>query len=152
MMIVLSSLTLSLPVYADAKLQKVINGYLGGVAKVLKGTEQKAVRKAALGDLDNDGDKDVVVSFLLDDVNGEKGNWGQYIAVFVNDAGTYRGVTDQIVGGKLLRYFNLEGVLNQRIIGITETCPNNEPQGTCTTPALGTVSFTLVKDKIVERK
>ncbi|WP_020560860.1 hypothetical protein [Thiofilum flexile] len=149
--ILLSSSLLALPAYADTKLERVVSRYLEGVAKVLKGKEQRGVRKAALGDLDNDGDKDLVVSFLLEGV-GEEKSWGQYIAIFRNDRGQYKGITDEVVGGKFFRYFNLEGVLNQRIIGITETCPNHTPQGSCDKPALGTVSLTLVKDKVVERK
>ncbi|MBK8454992.1 MAG: hypothetical protein WAQ53_06535 [Thiofilum sp.] len=147
----LSSLLASPVTYADAKMEQVVSRYLAGVAKVLGGTEQKGVRKAALGDLDNDGDKDLVVSFLLEGIGGGN-SWGQHIAVFRNDRGTYKGVTDEVVGGKFFRYFNLEGVLNQKIIGITEICPAGEAQGMCSKPALGTVSFTLVKDKIVERK
>jgi hypothetical protein len=147
----LSTLILIPSAHADAKMQKVVNSYLAGVTKVLGGTEQKKVRKAALGDLDNDGDKDLVVSFLLEGSGGGN-NWGQHIAVFTNEGGHYKGLTDEVVGGKLFRYFNLEGVLNQMIIGTIETCPSGTPQGLCDKPVLGTVALNLVKNKLVERK
>ena len=136
-------------VSAQTQLQKTINRYLAGVAKVSNASEYREA-KIAYGDLDGDGDKDVVVQFVLEGLGGGN-SWDQSIAVFRNDNGIYKAVTDETVGGKFYRIFELKEIVNRKIIGTTETCPEAYPQGMCQRPKRGQATYILQNGKLSEK-
>jgi len=109
------------PTPDEAQLQQTINRYLAGVAKVSDAVEEdKSLRKIIKGDLDGDGDDDTVVQFILTPNAGNNG--AICIAVFINDNGKFKGVTDEIVGGNHLRDFEMESVEPGRIVATTIEC------------------------------
>ena len=109
----------------EAQLQQTINRYLAGVAKVSDAREEdKSLRKIISGDLDSDGDNDTVVQFVLTPNAGNNG--AVCIAVFINDGGKFKGVTDEVVGGNHLRDFEMESVQPGRIVATTFECPGDE--------------------------
>lgn len=136
-------------VFAQTQLQKTVNRYLGGVAKVYNVPEYTIV-KTAYGDIDSDGDKDVAVQFLLEGLEGGN-SWAQGIAVFRNDNGIYKAVTDETVGGKFYRSFEPKGIIDKKIIGTTATCPDLYPQGMCSRPKKGQATYILQNGKLSEK-
>lgn len=113
------------PTPDEAQLQQATDRYLAGVAKALSGNEEdKSLRKVIRGDIDGDGDTDVVVQFVL--APNEGNNAAVVVAVFINDNGKFKGVTDKVVGGNHLRDFELETVQPGRIVATTLECPGDE--------------------------
>ncbi len=102
-------------------------------------------------DTDGDNDDDAAVLFTLEGFDGGN-NWGQSIAVFRNNQGNFKGVTDEAVGGKFYRSFTLLRIENREIIGKTETCPEDGPQGLCENPSVGQTKYNLMNNKLKEIK
>ena len=108
------------------------------------------MRKIIYGDVDGDGTKDAVVQYTLEGFGGGN-SWGQNLAVFLNKKSVYKLAADETVGGKFFRSFDVLRVEDKYIIGKTETCPEDEPQGLCRDPAKKQVKYVLVKNKLVEK-
>lgn len=121
-----------------AQLQKVINNYLAAVVKTLgnkKHLEHKDSREVLFGDLDNDGDEVVAAGFVIGFKSG--GNWNVVtLAVFRNEDGKFKGVTDEQIGGFFNGYANLKYIKNGKIY-----VENNE-----------LVSYKLNGNKVVKGK
>lgn len=133
---------------AQANLQKAIAAHIKKVRK--DAVEYKEARKIVYGDVDGDGAKDAVVQYTLEGFGGGN-SWGQSLAVFLNKKGVYKLAADETVGGKFFRSFEVLKVENKAIIGKTETCPEDEPQGLCKNPAKKRVKFGLVGAKLKEK-
>lgn len=119
------------PTPDKAQLQQVVNRYLAGVARVTgKADEPKQFRKIAYGDFDGDGDEDAVVQFTLEGMGGGN-SWSLNIAAFRNNDGQFEAVTDEVVGGKLYRSFDLTTIQNRGIVGQIEICGEEDFQRAC---------------------
>lgn len=138
----------STEVKAQANLIKAIDARVNKVRE--DASEYKKMRKIIYGDVDGDGTKDAVVQYTLEGFGGGN-SWGQNLAVFLNKKSVYKLAADETVGGKFFRSFDVLRVENKSIIGKTETCPEDEPQGLCRNPAKKQVKYVLVKNKLVEK-
>ena len=58
---------------------------------------------------------------------------------------------DEIVGGKFFRSFALLKVAGKKIIGESETCPKDTPQGLCENPKRKQVKYVLLNGKLKEK-
>jgi hypothetical protein len=134
--------------FAQTNLRKAIDGYIEKVREDAE--ENREARKIVYGDVDGDGTKDAVVQYTLEGAGGGN-SWGQNLVVFLNKKGVYKTSADETVGGKFFRTFDLLKVVGKEIIGATETCPKDEPQGLCETPAKKQVKFVLQNGKLKEK-
>ena len=134
---------------AQAKLQKAIANHINKVRE--DAVEYKKERKIVFGDADGDGSKDAVVQYTLEGTGG--GNyWEQTLIVFSNKKGVYKLSSNrETVGGKFFRGFTLLKVVQKEIIGATETCPEDEPQGLCQNPKKKRVKYVLSNGKLKEK-
>lgn len=141
---------LSVPtaIQAQANLDKTINRYVEKIRD--DASENKELRKIVYGDVDGDGAKDAVVQYTLEGAGGGN-SWGQSLVVFLNKKGAYKASGDATVGGKFFRSFYLLKIANKEIIGATETCPEDEPQGLCENPAKKQVKYVLMNGKLKEK-
>ncbi len=100
--------------------------------------------------MDGDGTKDAVVRYTLEGAGG--GNlWGQNLVVFLNKKGVYKMSGNETVGGKFSLSFDLLKVARKEIIGVTETCPDDEPQELCENPKKKQVKYVLSNGKLKEK-
>jgi len=136
------------PIAAQANLQKAIDRYIGKVRE--DADEYKEARKIIYGDVDGDGTKDAVVQYTLEGAGGGN-SWGQSLVVFLNKKGVYKMSADETVGGKFFRSFDLLKVVGKEIVGATETCPEDEPQGLCENPKKKQVKYVLLNGKLKEK-
>lgn len=134
-------------VYAQSNLQKAIANHINKIRE--DADEYKEARKIVYGDVDGDGTKDAVVQYTLEGFGGGN-SWGQSLAVFLNKKGVYKISADETVGGKFFRSFDLLKVVGKKIIGATETCPEDEPQGLCENPKKAQVKYVLLNGKLKE--
>ncbi len=135
-------------VKAQANLQKAIIRHINKVSG--DASEVRESRRIVYGNIDGDGTKDAAVQYLLEGFGG--GNlWAQNLAVFLNQKGVYRMSADENIGGKFFRSFDLLKVAGKQIIGATETCPKDEPQGLCENPKKKQVKYVLLKGRLKEK-
>ncbi|MDQ3750122.1 MAG: hypothetical protein M3367_14100 [Acidobacteriota bacterium] len=133
---------------AQANPEKTIDRYIEKIRE--DASEYKEARKIIYGDVDGDGVKDAVVQYTLEGAGG--GNyWGQNLVVFLNKKGVYKMSADETVGGKFFRSFDLLKIVGKEIIGATETCPDDEPQGLCENPKKKQVKYVLLNGKLKEK-
>lgn len=133
---------------AQTDLEKTIDRYIEKIRDDAE--EYKKARKIAYGDVDGDGAKDAVVQYTLEGAGGGNG-WGQNLVVFLNKKGVYKMTADETVGGKFFRSFDLQNVVGKEIVGESETCPDDEPQGLCENPKRKQVKYILLKGKLKEK-
>jgi hypothetical protein len=133
---------------AQTNLRKAIDSYIEKVREDAE--ENRESRKVIYGDVNGDGTKDAVVQYTLEGAGGGN-SWGQNLVVFLNKKGVYKASADESVGGKFFRSFDLLKVVSKEIIGATETCPEDEPQGLCENPAKKQVKFVLQNGKLKEK-
>jgi len=138
----------STDVKAQANLQKAITNHINRVRE--DAVEYKEARKIVYGDVDGDGAKDAVVRYTLEGAGGGN-SWGQSLAVFLNKKGVYKMAADETVGGKMFRSFDVLKVAGKEIIGATETCPEDEPQGLCENPKRKQIKYVLLNGKLKEK-
>jgi len=107
---------LSQPVAAQSSSDiAAIEHFIANQAKRKNGSEYEEARKIMMSDLNHDGKEDAVVLYTLEGFNG-KNNYRQYLAIFIRSRdGRLRYVTQQVVGGKLLRIVELESVKDGKI-------------------------------------
>jgi len=137
-----------MPIAAQANLQKAIDRYIEKVRE--DADEYKEARKIIYGDVDGDGTKDAVVQYTLEGAGGGN-SWGQSLVVFINKKGVYKASGDETVGGKFFRSFDLLKVVGKEIVGATETCPEDGPQGLCENPKKKQVKYVLLNGKLKEK-
>lgn len=136
-------------VFAQRSYQAVVNGYIAKAAKAQQGEEYRKDRKVVLGDLDSDGDKDVAVQYTLEGMGGGN-NFAQMLAIFRNDKGIYKFVTEEVVGGKMdTKTSMLTSIAGRKITLATSSC-SEPPQGMCKNPKKGRTSFVLNNGKLAE--
>jgi hypothetical protein len=133
---------------AQNNLDKTIDRYIEKIRE--DASENKGARKIIYGDVDGDGIKDAVAQYTLEGAGGGN-SWGQNLVIFLNKKGVYKASGDETVGGKFLRTFDLLKVVNKEIIGATETCPDDGPQGLCENPKKKQVKFVLLNGKLKEK-
>ena len=136
------------PIVAQANLQKATDRYIEKVRE--DAAEYKEARKIVYGDVDGDGTKDAVVQYTLEGAGGGN-SWGQSLVVFINKKGVYKASGDETVGGKFFRSFDLLKVVGKEIVGATETCPEDGPQGLCENPKKKQVKYVLLNGKLKEK-
>jgi len=137
-----------MPIAAQANLQKAIDRYIEKVRE--DADEYKEARKIIYGDVDGDGTKDAVVQYTLEGAGGGN-SWGQSLVVFINKKDVYKASGDETVGGKFFRSFDLLKVVGKEIVGATETCPEDGPQGLCENPKKKQVKYVLLNGKLKEK-
>ena len=137
----------STAIKAQANLQKAVAAHINKVSE--DASEYKEARKIIYGDVDGDGTKDAVVQYTLEGAGGGN-SWGQNLVVFLNKKGVYKLAADEVVGGKFFRSFTVQKVVGKTIIGATEACPKDEPQGMCKNPEKKKVKYVLLNDKLKE--
>ena len=137
---------------AESKAQSNLNKAIAAhIEKVRDDAEEYTeARKIIYGDVNGDGTKDAVVQYTLEGAGGGN-SWGQQLAVFLNKKGTYQMSADETVGGKFFRSFTVQKVVGKAIIGATETCPKDEPQGMCKNPKKKQVKYVLLNGKLKEK-
>ena len=133
---------------AQANLDKTIDQYIEKIQDDAE--EYREARKIVYGDVDGDGKKDAVVQYTLEGAGGGN-SWGQNLVVFLNKRGVYKAAGDTTVGGKFFRSFDLQKIVGKEIIGETETCPGDEPQGICENPKKQQVKYVFLKGKLKEK-
>lgn len=133
---------------AQASLNKAIAAHINKVRE--DAVEYKKARKIIYGDVDGDGVKDAVVQYTLEGAGGGN-SWGQNLAVFLYKKGAYKMAADETVGGKFFRSFALLRVASREIVGATETCPDDGPQGICENPAKGQTKYVFANGKLREK-
>ena len=133
---------------AQPNLNKAIAAHINKVRE--DASEYRKARKIVQGDVDGDGTKDAVVQYTLEGYGGGN-SWGQSLAVFLNRKGVYELAAVEAVGGKFFRSFDVLKIENKAVIGKTETCSENEPQGLCENPAKKNVKLVLIKGRLVEK-
>lgn len=138
----------STDIKAQANLQKAITKHINRVRE--DAVEYEEARKIVYGDVDGDGRADAVVQYTLEGAGGGN-SWGQSLAVFLNKKGVYKLAADEAVGGKMFRSFDVLKVAGKEIIGATETCPDDEPQGLCENPKKKQVKYVLLNGKLKEK-
>lgn len=140
------------PTPDKAKLQKTINESIKISLKKF-GAEENGKRKIVYGDVDNDGDEDVVVQYDWDFGNDGGSGWGMNLCVFGNNDGEYEWVADKEVGGKSSRKFKLLRVSNGKIWG--ETLSDKDGTFACDEVSEGclkkTTYFTLKGSELIEK-
>lgn len=141
-------LTVSSEAKAQTNLNKAIAAHINKVRE--DASEYRKARKIVYGDVDGDGTKDAVVQYTLEGYGGGN-SWGQNLAVFLSKKGVYKMAADETVGGKFFRSFDVLKVENKEIIGKTETCPDDQPQGLCENPAKEQVKYVLAGAKLKEQ-
>lgn len=129
--------------------QKVIDRYIAGVAKVSDAEEYKEARKILYGDLDGDGDEDAAAQFTIEGMGGGN-NYGFYLAVFRNENGKLKGVTDDAIGGKMNRDVTFTKIENGKMF--FDTKGYAEDDGACCPSIEGKTSYILENDKLKEVK
>lgn len=130
------------------QLQTVMNKYLAGVAKVEDGVEEKSDREIVYGDLDNDGDDDVIAIQLLHPDGGN--GWWQKLSVFRNENGKFIAVTDIQVGANMHRSADFKSIKNGRIYFDTMTYDEDKDAACC--PSIkGRTSYVLNANKLIEK-
>lgn len=129
--------------------QKVIDRYLAGVAKVSDASEYKEARKIIYGDLDGDGDEDAAAQFTIEGMGGGN-NYGFYLAVFKNENGKLKGVTDDVIGGKMNRDVTFTKIENGKMF--FDTKGYAEDDGACCPSIESKTTYVLEEDKLVEKK
>lgn len=129
--------------------QKVVERYIAGVAKVSDADEYKEARKIIYGDLDGDGDEDAAAQFTIEGMGGGN-NYAFYLAVFRNENGKLKAVTDDAVGGKLNRDVTLTKIENGRML--FDTKEYDADDGACCPSIEGKTSYILENDKLKEVK
>lgn len=131
-----------------ANLRKAIDNHINKVRE--DAAEYKTARKIVYGDVNGDGKADAVVQYTLEGAGGGN-SWGQYLVVFLNKKGVYKMAADEVVGGKFFRSFDVLKVVNKEIIGGTETCPEDGPQGLCENPARKQIKYLFLNGKLEEK-
>jgi len=132
---------------AQANLQKAVANHINKVRE--DASEVKESRQIVYGDVDGDGTKDAVVQYTLEGAGGGN-SWGQSLVVFLYKKGVYKASGDETVGGKFFRTFDLLKIIGKEIIGATETCPEEGPQGLCENPKKKQVKYVLRNGKLKE--
>jgi len=134
---------------AQSEVLKIINRYIAGVARVSGASEYKEARKIIYGDVDGDRDKDAVVQFTIEGEGG--GNYyAFYLAVFGNENGKFKLLTDEVVGGKLKRNVNLRQIKNGKIY--IDTQDYDKDDGACCPSIKGKTIYILKNKKLKEIK
>jgi len=137
------------PTPVKAETLKIINRYISGVAEVSGASEYKEARKIIYGDVDGDRDEDAVVQFTIEGEGG--GNYyAFYLAVFRNENGKFKPLTDEVVGGKLKRNVALKQIKNGKIYLDTEDYDKDD--GACCPSIKGKTVYILKNKKLKEVK
>lgn len=146
---ILSLFCVSQNISAQKNLLSVVSKYISEQEDSQQASEPDRTRKVIQADLDGDGDKDAVVKYMLEGFGGGN-NWVQRLAVFRNDKGVYKFVTEDSIGGKLSdKTFTLKKVTNRKIYLDTLSC-SEIPQGICENPKKGRTIFVFRKGKLQE--
>ena len=132
-----------------AEAQKVIDRYIAGVSKVSDADEYKEARKIIYGDLDGDGDEDAAAQFTIEGMGGGN-NYGFYLAVFRNENGKLKGITDDAIGGKMNRDVTFTKIENGKMY--FDTKGYAEDDGACCPSIEGKTTYVLENDKLKEVK
>lgn len=133
---------------AQANLQKAVANHINKVRE--DASEVKESRRIVYGDVDGDDTKDAVVQYTLEGAGGGN-SWGQSLVVFLNKKGVYKMSADETVGGKFFCTSDLLKIVGKEIVGATETCPEDEPQGLCENPKKKQVKYVLRSNKLKEK-
>lgn len=129
--------------------QKIINRYIAGVARTSGASEYREARKILYGDIDGDGDADAAVQFTIEGMGGGN-NYAFYLAVFRNENGKLKPLTDEVVGGKLNRNVTLQRIGDRKIYLVTEEYAEND--GACCPSIKGKTVYILKNNKLTEQK
>jgi hypothetical protein len=129
--------------------QKIINRYIAGVARTSGASEYKEARKIVYGDVDGDGDADAAVQFTIEGMGGGN-NYAFYLAIFRNENGKLKPLTDEVVGGKLNRNVTLQKIDDRKIYLDTDEYAEND--GACCPSIKGKTVYILKNNKLTEQK
>ncbi|HEX8492199.1 MAG TPA: hypothetical protein VF658_05105 [Pyrinomonadaceae bacterium] len=125
----------------------VIDNFIARQMRRESATEYKEARSIVRGDLNNDGDKDVVVLYTLENLGGTN-QYVQYVAVFINRRRRLLYVTHQLVGGKNRRAIDSVSIKERKINMQTEEYLPTD--ASCCPSKKGKVSFMLSRGKLKE--
>jgi hypothetical protein len=113
--------------------------------------EEEPPYEIVFGDLDGDGDTDVVVLYNLVGFGGGM-DWDQTLAVFLNKKGVFSFIDRKIVGGK----YEWRGVklinIKNGLIGLDEGSCGIQNPNLCENPKVKRIYFSLKNNKLKEGK
>jgi len=127
----------------------VVNQFIKSQAKAARSEEYTDARKVLRGDINGDGQKDLVVLYTLEGAGGGN-SYNQYLAVFLTTGRSYREVAHVLVGGKLQRDVELSSISDSTINLDTKAYAKNDPA--CCPSRAGKARFVLRANKLVEVK
>src|SRR5438132_950205 len=87
----------------------IVDNFIATQEKKHKVEEYKEARKVVRGDLNGDGKEDILALYTLEGFGGTN-LYLQYLAVFLDQGGSFRYVTHHVVGGKNRRILELQSV------------------------------------------
>lgn len=132
-------------------INKIANQYISEYFKKNPNIKEwKEGRKSFLGDLNNDGEKDLIVQYNLDEKDGGNGTGFPEIAIFLQKNGNFTYLTsiNSDAGGR--GGFNVKKI-NMNIIFV-EVKEYAENDGMCCPSLISQRKYKLVKDKIFQIK
>jgi len=125
----------------------VVDSFIAKHKRKESATEYKEARSIVRGDLNGDGDKDVVVLYTLENLGGTN-QYVQYLAVFINRRGRLLYVTHQLIGGKNRRAIESVSIKEGKInLQTQEYLPTD---ASCCPSKKGEVRFILSRGKLKE--
>ena len=114
-----------------------------------RGEEPDGIRKTIEGDLNHDGAADVAVLYTIEGQGGSN-NYIQYLAVFVRKKTGLVFAARTPVGGKNRRGMELTSIKDNVIYFDTTGYADRDPS--CCPSVKGTTTFTLVRNKLIEKR
>lgn len=141
-----------------AQLPEIVEKTLASAAAKDAASEPCEVRETTRGDLDGDGNEDIVVIFSLEGACFDKkekpgtcgNNFGQFLQVFFAEGKDFKVGPRSIIGGKFTQIGKDPRIKPHHIILTTTSWATNDP-GCCPSVA-GSLELVLENGALVEKK
>jgi hypothetical protein len=127
----------------------VIDGFINRQAKRERGEEYPEARKTATGDLNHDGQPEIVVLYTIEGQGGSNLHI-QYLAVFQRRNGKLAPMTHVDVGGKSTRAVEQISVKNNSIT--LDTLDYGPKDASCCPSVKGVTRYILVGTRLREQR
>jgi hypothetical protein len=145
MLILLFVSPLAVLAQANAAETATIDKYISAQATREHGEEYPDARKVVAGDLNNDGQSDVIVLYTIEGQNGSN-NHVQYLAAFLRKKAQLVAAARASVGGKNYRDVELESIEKGKILLSTLNYARKDPS--CCPSKKGSARYVLAAGKL----